>query len=242
MSDDVLDSAMILAAGLGERMRPLTTHTPKPLLRCGGKRLIEWHLEALARAGFSRVIINISHLAEQFEPALGDGSRWGLTILYSHEGAIPLETGGGIWHALPVLQREQFLLVNGDVFCDVDFANWRAPPAGLARLLLVDNPPQNPEGDFHLDQVGQVFAEGSPKLTYSGIGSYRVALWDDWRTQIATNAASLATPPRFKLAPLLRHAMRTAGVHGIRHDGRWHDIGTPERLYLLDAEIQTPRR
>ena len=159
MSDDVLDSALILAAGLGERMRPLTTHTPKPLLRCGGKRLIEWHLEALARAGFSRAIINISHLAEQFEPALGDGSRWGLRILYSHEGAIPLETGGGIWHALPLLQREQFLVVNGDVFCDVDFAHWRAPPTSLARLLLVDNPPQHPVGDFHLDKRGQVFAK-----------------------------------------------------------------------------------
>lgn len=242
MSEALLDSAIILAAGLGERMRPLTTHTPKPLLHCGGKRLIEWHLEALARAGFSRVVINICHLAEQFEPALGDGSRWGLDIQYSHEGAIPLETGGGIWHALPALQREQFLVVNGDVVCDVDFAHWRSPATALARLMLVDNPAQHPNGDFRLDASGQVCAEGEPKLTYSGIGCYRSALWDDWRDAFPADEALSATAPRFKLAPLLRRAMRLGAVHGVRHTGRWHDVGTPERLAALDAETKTPHR
>lgn len=242
MSGNLLDSAIILAAGRGERMRPLTTHTPKPLLTCGGKRLIEWHLVSLARAGFERVVINTSHLSEQFAPALGDGSRWGLKIYYSQEGSIPLETGGGIYHALPLLQREQFLVVNGDVFCDVDFSVWRSPITGMAKLLLVDNPSQHPHGDFSLCDTGLVTDDGHDKLTFAGIGSYRSALWQNWRTVIPENDGTRSASPRFPLAPLLRHAMGQGLVFGVHHRGQWHDIGTPERLAALDTQMQTPHQ
>ena len=173
--------ALIFAAGLGERMRPLTDRTPKPLLPVAGKPLIEWHLEKLAACGIGDVVINTSWLAEQFPAALGDGARWGLRIRYSHEGATPLETGGGMLHALPLLGDKPFLLVNGDIWTDFDFAALPREPDGLAHLVMVDRPPQATHGDFALDEDGLVRSEGANRLTYAGLGVYRPQLLDDWR-------------------------------------------------------------
>lgn len=238
---------MILAAGRGERMRPLTLTTPKPLLRVGGRFLIDWHLAALARAGIGEVVVNVSHLRERFAPALGDGSRHGLSIRYSDEGPEPLETGGGMLHARPLLGEAPFVLVNGDVWCDLDFASLPPAPAGLAHLVLVPNPPQHPAGDFWLASDGRVLhapagdppIPGAERLTYAGIGVYRPALLDDWREVIGETPGAAAVPPRFPLAPLLRAAMARGRVTGQRHDGAWRDIGTPERLAELDASLRT---
>ena len=216
--------ALIFAAGRGERMRPLTDMTPKPLLRLAGKRLIEYHLESLARAGVREVVINTSHLAEQFPAALGDGSRWNLRIRYSYEGPEALETGGGMRQALPLLGDAPFIAVNGDIFTDFDFSTLPQNPLGLAHLVLVDNPPQHPRGDFVL-RDGRVHDEESPRLTFAGIGVYRAEL-------VAAHA-----PRKFPLAPLLRAAMREAKVSGERHGGTWADIGTPQRLTALEANI-----
>ena len=164
--------ALIFAAGLGERMRPLTDRTPKPLLDVGGKRLIEWHLEKLAALGVRDVVVNTSWLAAQFPATLGDGARWNLRIAYSYEGDVPLETGGGMLNALPLLGEAPFLLVNGDVWTDVDFARLPREPRGLAHLVMVDRPPQATHGDFALDADGCVRADGDHRLTYSGIGVY----------------------------------------------------------------------
>src|SRR5579871_2909790 len=153
--------ALIFAAGLGERMRPLTDHTPKPLLCVRGKPLIVWHLEKLAACGVQQVVINTSHLAEQFPQQLGDGSRWGLHIHYAYEGPTPLETGGGMLHALPLLGAQAFVVLNGDVWTDVDFATLPAEPAGLAHLLMVPNPAHNPNGDFALDAQGLLRRDGA---------------------------------------------------------------------------------
>ncbi len=219
--------ALIFAAGRGERMRPLTDTTPKPLLRVGGKRLIEYHLERLAAAGVSDVAINTSYLAEQFPDALGDGSRWGLRIHYSYEGAEPLETGGGMLRALPMLGDAPFIAVNGDIFCDFDFATLPREPDGLAHLVVVDNPAQHPRGDFVL-RDGLLQDEESPRLTFAGIGVYRAALLT------GQNAG------RFGLTPLLRAAMRTGRIRGTHYRGRWADIGTPGRLDELEAWICLP--
>jgi MurNAc alpha-1-phosphate uridylyltransferase len=237
--------ALILAAGRGERMRPLTQATPKPLLPVGGKPLIEWHLDALARAGIAEVVVNVSHLREQFSPTLGDGSRFGLSIRYSDEGTEPLETGGGMLHARPLLGEAPFVLVNGDVWIDLDVAALPRDPAGLAHLVLVPNPPQHPAGDFWLAPDGRVLdapasmppVPGTERLTYAGVGVYRAALLDDWRATIGRRAGASAVPPRFPLAPLLRAAMARGLVTGRRHDGAWHDVGTPERLAALDAAL-----
>ena len=198
--------ALIFAAGLGERMRPLTDHTPKPLLRAGGKRLIEWHLEKLAAIGVRDVVINTSWLAAQFPEQLGDGGRWGLSIRYSYEGERPLETGGGMLHALPLLGEAPFLLVNGDVWTDVDFARLPREPSGLAHLVMVDRPAQATQGDFALDKDGLVRSDGEDRLTYAGIGVYRPQLLDGWRAH-ASDAGADETPPRFRLAPILRAHM-----------------------------------
>jgi MurNAc alpha-1-phosphate uridylyltransferase len=230
-----IEAAFILAAGRGERMRPLTDTTPKPLLNVGGKRLIEWHLEALARAGVRRVVINIAHLADCFEPALGDGSRYGIEIRYSHE-AERLETGGGMLAALPLIDASRFLLVNGDVFCDVDFARFKLVGEDLAQLLMVRNPPQHPRGDFVLDH-GRLRSEGEPRLTYAGIGLFDARLLDGWREVIADSEETRRDPPRFGLAPLLRAAMAKDRIAGLEHAGRWEDVGTPQRLAALDAEL-----
>lgn len=232
-----IEVAFILAAGRGERMRPLTDVTPKPLLRVGGKRLIEWHLEALAKAGVRRVVINIAHLADCFEPALGDGTRYGLSIRYSRE-AERLETGGGLLNALPLLDAPRFLLVNGDVFCDVDYARFALAPNDLAQLLLVDNPPQHPRGDFHLDGA-RLRSEGEPRLTYAGIGLFDARLLEGWRDVIADSEDSRRSPPRFGLAPLLRAAMGAGRIGGLKHAGVWEDVGTPARLAALDTRMRT---
>lgn len=230
--------ALIFAAGLGERMRPLTEHTPKPLLAAGGKRLIEWHLEKLAAIDVRYVVINTSHLADQFPEALGDGSRWGLRIRYAYEGTTPLETGGGMWNALSLLGPEPFLVINGDVWTDADFAALPAEPAGVAHLLMVDNPAHHPRGDFSLDAQGRLHDDDAqPRLTYSGIGVFRRELLEDWRS-VVTEAGAQERPPRFKLRPLLERAIAQDQLRGSLHPGAWTDVGTPERLNELDARLR----
>ena len=230
--------ALVLAAGLGERMRPLTLETPKPLLEAGGRPLIAWHLEKLAASGIRDVVVNTSWLADRFPRVLDDGSRWGLRLHYSYEGDTPLETGGGMLHALRLLGDAPFLAVNGDIWCDFDFATLPREPEGDAHLVLVDNPPQHPAGDFHLHKATVRDAGEGERLTFAGIGVYRASLFDDWRSVIGAAPGSDENPPRFKLAPLLRAAMRRGGVSGQRHAGRWTDVGTPERLAALDASLR----
>ena len=233
--------ALIFAAGLGERMRPLTDRTPKPLLMAGDKPLIAWHLEKLAAAGVRYVVINTSHLAEQFPAALGDGSRWGLRIRYAYEGPAPLETGGGMLNALPLLGPEPFLVVSGDVWCDADFAALPAEPRGLAQLLMVDNPAHHPRGDFRLDAAGQLHDDGEPRLTYSGIGVFRRELLEGWREAVGAAPGTAAKPPRFKLRPLLETAMAHGKMDGSHHRGAWTDVGTPQRLAELETWLSSPR-
>ena len=229
--------ALVLAAGLGERMRPLTDTTPKPLLRVARKPLVEWHLEKLAAIGVAEVVINISWLADRFPQELGDGGRWGLRIRYSHEGDRPLETGGGMLHALPLLGDDPFLLVNGDIWTDFDFAALPREPEGLAHLVLVDRPPQAAHGDFALDHAGHVRSDGPDRLTYAGLGVYRPQLLDGWRRH-AIDAGADENPPRFRLAPILRAHMDTGLVSGEHHRGRWTDVGTPERLAELEHQLR----
>ncbi|MBK5002734.1 nucleotidyltransferase family protein [Pseudomonas sp. S31] len=210
--------AMILAAGKGERMRPLTLHTPKPLLPVAGQPLIEYHLRALAAAGFTEVVINHAWLGQQIEDHLGDGSRFGLSIRYSPEGE-PLETGGGIFRALPLLGEAPFLLINGDVWTDYDLARLRTPLQGLAHLVLVDNPGHHGRGDFRLQGSQVVDGDDAPgTLTFSGLSVLHPALFEGCR------------PGAFKLAPLLRQAMAAGQVSGEHYQGRWVDVGTQERL------------
>ena len=237
--------ALIFAAGRGERMRPLSTATPKPLLRVGGKRLIEWHLEKLAAAGVREVVINTAHLAGQFPETLGDGSRYGVRIEYSHEGKAPLETGGGMLHALPLLGAEPFIAVNGDVWTDFDFAALPREPEGVARLVLVENPPHHPMGDFGVDPNGSLFpfpdshsALPLRALTFAGIGVYRPQLLDDWRQSAGEEPESDGLLPRFSIVPLLRARMARDEVGWQRHRGAWYDIGTPQRLQELDARLR----
>ncbi len=213
--------AMILAAGRGERMRPLTDRVPKPLLRAGGRALIEHQIDALARAGFAELVVNLGHLGARVRAALGDGSRYGVRILYSEEGERALETGGGILRALPLLGPGPFVAVNADVWTDYPYDRLTPPSPHLAHLVLVDNPPHHPAGDFAL-VGGEVAAAGAARLTFSGIGVYRPELF-------AGHA-----PGRFALAPLLRAAAARGQVSGERYGGRWMDVGTPERLAELD--------
>ncbi|MFF7709860.1 N-acetylmuramate alpha-1-phosphate uridylyltransferase MurU [Pseudomonas sp. NPDC007930] len=214
--------AMILAAGKGERLRPLTLHTPKPLVRAAGVPLIEYHVRALAAAGFTELVINHAWLGQQIEDYLGDGSRFGVSIAWSPEGE-PLETGGGIHRALPLLGEQPFVVVNGDIWCEFDFARLRAPLPGLAHLVLVDNPAHHPGGDFALagGQASDPAGEAA-RLTYSGIAVLHPRVFE--------GCASGA----FKLAPLLRQAMAQGQVSGERFAGRWVDVGTHERL----AEVE----
>lgn len=220
---------MILAAGRGERMRPLTDNTPKPLLEVGGKPLIVWHIENLARAGIRELVINHAHLGQQIESFLGDGSRYGVSIHYSPE-AEALETAGGIANALPLLGSDPFLVVNGDVFCDFDYAllcnKAMKPDQRITYLVLVDNPPHHPAGDFFLDD-SIVRAHGTPLLTFSGIGLYHPQLF-----------SAIPRGTKAKLAPLLRDAMDCGTVGGMHFHGRWVDVGTPQRLAELDKEIK----
>jgi N-acetyl-alpha-D-muramate 1-phosphate uridylyltransferase len=220
---------MILAAGRGERMRPLTDRTPKPLLPVAGKPLIVWHLERLVRAGFREIVINHAHLGDQIEALLDDGSAWGLSIRYSEEPPGALETAGGIANALPLLGSDPFLVVNGDIYCDWDFRRAALALAGndLAHLILTDNPSHNATGDFAL-QDGRVAENGATMHTFAGIGIYHPGLF-----------ASIAHGKPAKLAPLLREAMTENRVSGEVHTGRWVDVGTPERLAELDAELRS---
>ncbi|GGK11768.1 N-acetylmuramate alpha-1-phosphate uridylyltransferase MurU [Luteimonas terricola] len=231
--------ALVFAAGLGERMRPLTDTTPKPLLEAGGQPLIAWHLERLAATGVRDVVVNTSWLASQFPERLGDGSRWGLRIHYSYEGETPLETGGGMLHALPLLGDAPFIAVNGDVWCDFDFARLPREPDGDAHLVLVDNPGHHPAGDFVLAADGRVHSEhaGGTRLTFAGIGVYRPSLLDAWRDVIGEAPGADRTPPRFKLAPLLRAAMVRGAASGEHHRGPWTDVGTPQRLHALSRQV-----
>ncbi|KAF1691169.1 N-acetylmuramate alpha-1-phosphate uridylyltransferase MurU [Pseudoxanthomonas koreensis] len=231
--------ALVFAAGLGERMRPLTDHTPKPLLEAGGRPLIAWHLEKLAAIGVEDVVVNTSWLAARFPEILGDGSRWGLRLHYSYEGPSPLETGGGMLHALPLLGDAPFLAVNGDIWTDYDFARLPREPRGDAHLVLVDNPEHHPGGDFVLGDDGRIEADGAAKLTFSGIGVYRPALLAGWRDPVAGDPGTL---PRFKLAPLLRRAMARGAASGEHHRGQWTDVGTPARLEALDAQLRATTR
>ncbi len=235
-----LRRAMIFAAGRGERMRPLTDTTPKPLLAVGGKRLIEWHLEKLARIGIREVVINTSHLASQFPAILGDGRRWNLHITYSNEGPQALETGGGMLYALPHLGDDSFVVVNGDVWSDYDFACLPTKPTGQAHLVLVNNPEQHPLGDFYLDSRGRIGEQGSPRFTYSGIGLYRASLFANWQDDLAQAGEDpeSSIPARFALIHLLRAAMRRGDVSGEHHDGYWTDVGTPQRLEQLNARLR----
>lgn len=228
--------ALIFAAGLGERMRPLTDRTPKPLLPVAGKPLVVWHLEKLAALGVREVVLNTSWLAEQFPRALGDGSTWGLTLHFVYEGPTPLETGGGMWNARSYLGDAPFIAVNGDIWTDYDFMQLPREPEGDAHLVLVDNPPQHPNGDFALED-SRVHSTGASKLTFSGIGAYRPALLDGWRDIVGDAPGAGDSPPRFKLAPLLRAAMARGRVSGEHHRGAWTDVGTPERLVQLDMRL-----
>jgi MurNAc alpha-1-phosphate uridylyltransferase len=233
--------ALVFSAGLGERMRPLTDTTPKPLLVAGGKPLVAWHLERLAAIGVRDVVLNTSWLAAQFPQVLGDGSRWGLTLHFVHEGDTPLETGGGMRNALPLLLGEggdaPFLAINGDIWCDHPLATLLDQPRGDAHLVLVDNPAHHPRGDFVLRADGTVAPGDAPKLTFSGIGAYRPSLFADWRGVIGERPGAGSSPPRFPIAPLLRAAMARGAVTGEHHRGRWTDVGTPQRLAELDKAL-----
>jgi MurNAc alpha-1-phosphate uridylyltransferase len=229
---------MLLAAGRGERMRPLTDHTPKPLLMAGGKPLIVWHIERLVRAGITDLIINHAHLGDRIEAALGNGSQLGTRIRYSNEGTA-LETAGGIAFALPLLGDAPFAVINGDIWCDYDFSRLPQRAAALAasgdmaHLVLVNNPEHHPQGDFCLEQqritpTPSVLSSQSSILTFSGIGIYRPSLF-----------AAIRRGSRAPLAPLLREQIALGKVGGEHHRGLWMDIGTPERLAELDKQLRT---
>lgn len=219
---------MILAAGKGERMRPLTLSTPKPLLCAGGKPLIVHHLEHLGRAGFSDVIINHAWLGDQIEETLGNGERFGLSLRYSREGE-PLETAGGIVRALPLLtegQSDWFLVINGDIWSDFELARLRPPEHSDALLVVTDNPPHHPEGDFCLTTEGTLAESGPEMLTFTGISLLHRRLFDGLTDQAG------------KLGPVLRKAMAEGRVEGLYHPGQWVDVGTPERLSALDRQLR----
>ena len=221
---------MILAAGRGERMRPLTLARPKPLLEAGGAPLIVHHLRALQAAGFEDIVVNLSWLGDQIRATLGDGGRHGVRLHYSDEGPKPLETGGGIFRALPLLGAGPFLVLNGDVWTDIDWSRLRdrLAPQDLAHLVLVPNPAHNEKGDFVLAN-GRIVETPGERHTFSGVGVYRAELFDGCRDGI------------FKLAPLLRAAARAGRVSGELHTGAWLDIGTPERLTHLDELLKRRR-
>jgi len=227
--------AMILAAGRGERMRPLTDHTPKPLLRINDRPLISFIIFSLRTAGFTELVINLAHLGEQIEAELADGATLGVRIAYSRE-AEALETAGGIANALALLGSEPFVVVNGDVCSDYDFSAVKRAAEGLsasgrlAHLVLVPNPPQHPRGDFALEG-GHVRADGETRHTFSGIGAYHPALF-----------AGIAPGAKARLADLLRPAMHQGRVSGELYRGMWQDIGTPERLAAADRDARAAAR
>jgi len=234
--------ALIFAAGLGERMRPLTDHTPKPLLRVAGRPLIAWHLQRLAAIGVREVVVNTSWLAGCFPPALGDGSRWGLQLTFVDEGPVALETGGGMLNALPLLGDAPFIAINGDVWSDYPLAQLPVSLRGDAHLVLVDNPPHHPAGDFGLQGDAWLTDDNGPRHTFSGIGVYSPRLLQGWRKVIGTAPGSECDPPRFKLAPLLFDAIARRRISGELHPGQWTDVGTPARLQALDRDLRAALR
>jgi MurNAc alpha-1-phosphate uridylyltransferase len=227
--------AMVLAAGRGERLRPITDTLPKPLVRVGGKPLIVYHLEALARAGVRDVVINLSWLADKIRAALRDGSEYGVRITYTDEGPVPLETGGGIFNAIQHLGPGPFLVVNGDTFTDIDFgallaqADADTRSGASARIVLVPNPTQHPRGDFGLEG-GQVVERQTGRFTYSGVGVYRPEFFEG------------CTAGKFPLLPLLQRAIAAGRLRGQLHEGEWCDVGTPQRLAELDERVGAARR
>lgn len=216
--------AIVLAAGKGERMRPITDRIPKPLVPIAGKPLIAYHLESLARAGVRDVVINLSHLGAQIPAALGDGSRFGVRIAYSDEGPVPFETGGGIFNALPLLAPGPFIVVNGDIWTNFDFSGLALAPGAQARLVLVPNPPHVARGDFGLDG-DHIIESDRDRFTYSGIGVYSPEFFAG------------CTPGKYPLLPLLKRAIAARRLHGQVYRGEWSDIGTPERLAQLENEV-----
>ncbi len=218
--------AMLLAAGRGERLRPLTDTLPKPLVPVAGKPLISYHLEALARVGIRDIVINLSWLGERIRSALGDGHEQGVRIRYSEEGPVPLETGGGIFAALPLLGPEPFLVVNADVWTDIDFGSLALDgDAADALIVLVPNPVHHPRGDFGLDGEEVVECD-SDRFTYSGVGIYRPEFFAG------------CSPGRFPLLPLLRRAIADGRLRGYLHRGDWCDVGSIERLTELDERVR----
>lgn len=218
--------AMILAAGRGERMRPLTDTTPKPLLKAGGKALIEYSIESLVTAGFKDIVINIAHLGRQIKDYCGDGNRWGASIVYSDEGETALETAGGIAFALPLLGDQPFLVINADIICDFPLARLRDKKIDLAHLVLVDNPPHHPLGDFSLAPNGLLVEQDKQKFTFSGIGVYHPDLFHN-----------IPFGP-LKLRPVLDGAMQQGRISGEKFNGLWLDIGTQQRLQEIDKHVK----
>ena len=217
--------AMILAAGRGERMRPLTEKLPKPLLEVGGHRLIEYHLAALVDLGVRDVVVNLSWHGDRIREALGDGRTRGVSIRYSEDGPEPLGTGGGLFAALPLLGDAPFLVVNGDVWTDFPLRSLKVPEGSLAHLVLVDNPEHHPEGDYGLESGGRAHV-GTSKLTFSGVSMLDPGLFDG------------CTPGAFPLRPVLDGALGQGRLTGQRYGGAWRDVGTPARLAALDAELR----
>jgi MurNAc alpha-1-phosphate uridylyltransferase len=224
--------ALILAAGLGERMRPLTTHTPKPLLQVHGKPLIVHHIEKLAAADVRYIVINTSHLADQFPDVLGDGSRWGVRLRYAYEGPTPLETGGGMHNALPLLGPEPFIVVSADIWSDIDYAALPREPEGVAHLVMVDNPDFHPRGDFALKD-GRLYEgdgpTGAERLTFGNVGVYR--------REIVENEVA----GRFKLLPMYQRAIAAGRLSGEKYSDFWRNVGTPAQLDELRENLDSRR-
>ncbi|MFQ5468896.1 MAG: N-acetylmuramate alpha-1-phosphate uridylyltransferase MurU [Gammaproteobacteria bacterium] len=218
--------AMILAAGRGERLRPYTDWIPKPLLKVGEKRLIEYHIEALVDANIHQIVINYAYMGDKIVSALGDGSRYGAEIIYSAEDEQGLETGGGIYHALPMLGRDPFIVINGDIWTDYNFAKLTLEQSKLAHLVLIDNPPFHGQGDFVIDNGNVVDTDGI-RMTFSGMGVYHPDLFSGCK------------PGRFPLAPVLRNAMKKHCVSGEYYQGQWMDVGSPQRLVELQRLLKT---
>ena len=213
--------AMILAAGRGERMRPLTDHCPKPLLEINSKPLLYYHLESLACAGIKHIVINHAYLGEQIEEAVGDGNKWGVHISYSAEGLQSMETAGGICKALPLLGDQPFIVVNADIWTDFPYQQLSQYTTAQAHLVLVDNPPHHPQGDFVLGANGEIGTKNGKKYTFSGIAIYAPSFFSDCK------------PGASSLAPLLKSAAQDGRVKGQHYSGEWVDVGTPQRLKAI---------